>query len=180
MREFECRDSTIRIRRGAIDGFLEAFGPYRSRGEKVVLRAMGIDVLPTEQDATFPLMGYLDAMRELQNQFGSAFMRKTGTFIFEKTIFPPGLDTIEKAMASVGQAYYLNVLGDERTIGSYQWTVSGERRGVMFCDNPFPCAFDLGIFEGISRRFESSARVTHADGACRNKQGDSCSYAIEW
>lgn len=181
MREFEVTDQGILIRAGAAAAFIAAFGPYRARGEKVILRAVGLESIPEDDSATLPLGRFLEAMRELQHQFGPSFMRRIGALAFDTAKLPPGLDSLEKVLATTNQAYNMNHVNAEGKIGGYQWTRDeGATRGVMFCDNPYPCAFDHGFFESIATRFEATGRVAHADGPCRAKGGDSCSYTIEW
>jgi hypothetical protein len=180
MQEFECTDAAILVRRGAVDAFLAAFGPFKGRGEKVVLRSFGMESFPTDPEATFSLAAFLHAMRELQNQFGPPFMRKIGSFIYDNAVFQPGLDTLEKLMAGTDVAYNMNHVNGAGRIGSYQWTRTGERQGVMSCDSPYPCAFDLGILESVAARFEKEGRVKHVEGPCRKQQGDECSYIVEW
>jgi hypothetical protein len=50
----------------------------------------------------------------------------------------------------------------------------------MSCDNPYPCAFDLGIIETIASRFEKTSRVEHHAGTCRHRGDDVCHYRVEW
>lgn len=180
MKEFEVADPTVRIRGGAAAAFIAAFGPYRARGEKVILRVMGVEAIPTDAEATLPLDRFLGAMRELQHQFGPPFMRKIGELLFDTAQMPPALDTLEKVLATMDQAFQMNHVNGAGKIGSYKWTRNAGTSGVMFCDNPYPCAFDHGVFDSLAKRFESSGRATHVDGPCRSKGGDSCSYLVEW
>lgn len=181
MKEFECPDAGITVSRGVVDSFLAAFGAYKARGEKVVARHVGIAQLSDDPTAIFPLGKFLGAMSELQEQFGGPFMRKVGSYIFDKAVFPPGIDTITKGMELVNTAYYMN--HNEQAagrIGGYHWQATGERSGRMTLDNPYPCAFDVGIIETIARRFESTAKVEHEPGACRHEGADRCVYRVEW
>jgi hypothetical protein len=182
MREFEFGDKSVFIRRGAISPFLAAFGAYQSRGEKVVIRHLGVTELSADPNALFSLVGYLSALRELQEQFGPSFIRKMGSLVFSKAVFPPGLDTTEKVLDSLNVAFHMN--HDDNAagkIGSYQWTPTGDRRGTMVCDNPYPCALDLGILEAVATRFSESGKVVHDDSQpCRHKGGNTCTYSVEW
>lgn len=181
MKEFECPDSTIMTQRGVVDSFVAAFGPYRMRGEKVVCRHLGMDTVGTDPAMQFPVQRFLKAMSELQEQFGAPFMRKVGSFVLDKAAFPPGIDTVEKGMELLNVAYYLNHSKNaEGRIGGYYWRPTGQTRGNMFCDNPYPCAFDLGVIETLARRFAPTANVTHAPGACRHDGAGDCTYVVEW
>lgn len=183
MREFECRDQTITVGRGVVDAFVAAFGPYKVRGERVVCRHLGVDGLGTDgaPDAHLPLHRFFGAMAELQGQFGGPFMRRVGSFIFDKVVFPPNIDSIEKAMTVIDTAYHMNHSTNAAgRIGRYHWRSVGRTRGSMTCDTPYPCAFDLGIIETIARRFELEALVVHEPGPCRHRGDDTCSYDVEW
>jgi hypothetical protein len=181
MREFECDDDRITVRRGVIDAFLAAFGPYKGRGERVVCRHLGIEGIGPDPEGWFSAPRFLSAMSELQDQFGAPFMRKVGSFIFDKAAFPPGIDTVAKGMELVNTAYYMNHSDDAKgRIGGYHWHPRGSRAGGMLCDNPYPCAFDIGIIETIARRFEPGASVVHLGGGCRHEGGDTCAYTVEW
>jgi hypothetical protein len=181
MKEFECPDGGITVGRGVIEAFLAAFGPYKGRGEKVVCRHLAVPALEGGDDAHYPLEPFLDAMEELQLQFGGPFMRKVGSFIFDKAVFPPGIDTLTKGMELINVAYYMNHSESAKDrIGGYYWQSKGERSGEMMCDNPYPCAFDIGIIDTIAKRFEATANVTHQPGACRHDGGEACTYRLEW
>jgi len=180
MREFELLAQDARVSGPVIETFLVALGPYRSRGAKVVARACGEETIDTSAGRTYQLRGYLSALDEFQRQFGQDFMHKVGALIFDTAIFPPGIDGIEKALELVDTAYRMNITNGEDGIGSYRWTMLGDRSGTMACDNPFPCSFDLGIVKSIARRFEPNARVEHTGNSCRHRGGTTCTYAVEW
>lgn len=180
MKEFDCPDVGITVQRGVVESFVAAFGAYKSRGEKVVARHFGVEEIDPSPDARFPMLPFMRAMRELQDQFGAPFMRKVGSFIFDKAEFPPGIDTIEKGLQLVHTAYYMNHSAEATgRIGGYHWTSEGPRSGTMRLDNPYPCAFDLGIIETIARRFEPTAKVEH-EGGCRHEGADHCIYRVTW
>ena len=177
MRECVCLDPTATSNGPVLEAFFEALGPYRSRGEKVVARNCGVSSVPTGAGATYSMQGYLKALKELQDQFGQSFLQRVGSLIFSKALFPPGIKGIEGAMHSIDVAYNMNSTGK---IGSYRFTATGSR-GVMVCDNPFPCAFDFGLLLSVAARFAPSAKVTHLDPeCCRHTDGESCSYSVEW
>jgi len=181
MQEFECADPTILTGGGVIDAFLSAFGSYKGRGEKVICRHLGVDRVDASPEAYYPVARFLGAMSELQGQFGPGFMRKIGAFIFEKAVFPPGIDSAPKGMSLVNEAYNMNHQHADGKLGGYYWTQTSGSGGVMLCDNPYPCAFDIGILETIARRFAPSAVVTHRTlETCRHDGGDRCFYEVRW
>jgi hypothetical protein len=182
MKEFELVGADVFVTRAGISPFLASFGVYQSRGEKVVKRHLGITELSDDPDTRLSLRGYLAALQELQTQFGASFIRKMGSLILTSAVFPPGLDTLEKVLSTMTEAYYMNhSTSGGRTIGGYNWTSTGERRGSMRCDNPYPCALDLGLLESALTRFGMTGTVAHDESQpCRHKGGDSCTYLVEW
>lgn len=181
MKEFECPDQNVLARGGVIDAYLSAFGPYKTRGERVMCRHVGVEKLEATSDSLYPLHKVLLAMAELQDQFGGPFMRKVGALIFDKAIFPPGIDSVVKGMLLLDTAYLSNHVNAEGKIGGYHWSSAGDHEGTMVCDNPYPCAFDIGILETISRRFADGATVIHGTEApCRHDGGTACSYLVRW
>jgi len=181
MKEFECPEGAILTQRGVVDSFVAAFGPYKMRGEKVICRHFGMETVGSDPNTQFPVKHFLKAMSELQEQFGAQFMRKVGSFVTEKAIFPPGIDTVEKGMELLNVAYYMNHSKNaEGRMGGYRWSYGGGTKGKMFCDNPYPCAFDLGIIETLARRYAPNASVKHDAGPCRHQGGSECAYEVEW
>lgn len=179
MKEFALRNSQDTVSGGVVDAFLAAFGPYRSRGETVLKRH-----LPTigKLDKTdfCDLSAFMQAMRELQDQFGRPFIEKMGARIYETAPFPPGIDSVEKVMALLDAAYHMNH-NKGADIGSYVWKKDNDRRGIMTCDNPYPCSFDLGLLRASSKRFAEKAVVTHHEPSqCRHNNAETCIYIVEW
>lgn len=181
MKEFDFSDPRAFILPSGMGPYLSSFGAYRSRGEQVVMRHLGIDKLDMGPGNRYSLAKFVAAMRELQDQFGPSFMRKMGTLILSTAVFPPELDSVEKLLASVGQAYLMNHDSGGVDIGHYRWVATGPRRGTMTCDNPYACATDMGLMESILARFAlTGGSVSHAEGPCRHHGGDACSYHVEW
>jgi hypothetical protein len=180
MKEFEYQGDT-KVAGGVVKAFLAAFGPYVKRGEQVLCKRFGVAELDYSETSFYPLPEFLEAMREFQKQFGQEFLRKIGQAIFANAAFPPGIDSVEKGMGMLDQAYYMNHQTQPGEIGGYHWKSQGANRGVMVCDNPYPCSFDHGIVETISGQFAPTAHVTHdPTQSCRHQGGESCTYVVEW
>lgn len=180
MKEFDYNGDTM-VNGAVLKAYLSAFGPYHRRGEQVLCKYFGVKEIKGDPDSLYALAQFLKALDEFQKQFGQEFMKKVGEGIFANAVFPPGIDSVDKAMASINQAYYINHKTKPGEIGGYHWQKLSENKGVMMCDNPYPCKFDQGILEVIARTFSPNAKVRHDDEkGCRNKNGLACSYVIEW
>jgi hypothetical protein len=139
---------------------------------------------------------WLDAFREIGENVGDDALKKIGNAIPHNAQWPPDVDDVDKALASIDVAYHMNhrkdgvVLFNPETgemkegIGHYGWDQTGEKEGRMRCDNPYPCPFDLGIIEAAAEKFakeKACVQVIHEEGECRNmEKGDCCTYIIKW
>lgn len=127
---------------------------------------------------------WLDFMRTIgQKEYNGVFdLVGIGMQIPDRAIFPPAIDSIPSALASVDVAYHLNHRNGE--IGHYHAHTIGENQIDMVCENPYPCDFDYGLIYGLVRRFRpSNVRFTvqHDDHApCRQKGDQSCTYHVTW
>ena len=98
----------------------------------------------------------------------------------QEAIFPPGIDTFEKAMMLTDQAYYMNHSenkGDE--IGHYQFQKNSNTSFNMIVSCPYPCIFDQGIILGMADKFNTTIVLNHANQSCRAKGDSLCNYQIE-
>lgn len=62
--------------------------------------------------AYLPLKNAPDLLREVQERVGPAKLRQTGRNSNRETMFPPNIDTVEKALLALGWIYSLHHLGD--------------------------------------------------------------------
>ena len=158
---------------------IKGMGAFAISGSNILSRH-GIAAI--EPAGWYPQQAWLDAFQEIATSIGPRTLSQIGTSIPANAKFPPGIDSPEKALASIDVAYHMNHRGGD--IGHYTFTKTGERAGVMVCRNPYPCAFDFGIVEAMVKRFLPAggrAKVAHDPSKpCRDKQGDSCSILISW
>ncbi len=130
----------------------------------------------------YPQQAWLNAFKSISNGMGPAALRAIGQQIPVNAQWPPDVDTVEKALASIDVAYHMNHRGGE--IGFYHFESVGYRSGKMTCQNPYPSDFDLGIIEATARRFapEGTYPVVRLDemAPSRKKGGDACTYWVSW
>jgi hypothetical protein len=140
---------------------------------------------------------WLDSFKSIAKTYRPITMVCIGRKIPENAIFPPEINTIEKALQAIDVAYHMNhridgqPLFDPATgimregIGHYQYKSLGLNKAAVICDNPYPCDFDRGIVDEMAFIYkpDASTKVTvnHANsGLCRNEGGDHCTYFVEW
>lgn len=138
---------------------------------------------------------WLDIFKIIAEKIGSNAMFKIGKKIPENAIFPPEINSIEKALASIDVAYHMNhrnkngqILFNNKNgemlegIGHYGYEkIKDERKIIMKCENPYDCDFDRGIITAMANKYNPTAIVNHDDTKeCRKEGCKSCTYIIEW
>lgn len=152
----------------------------------------GIAVI--DPKAWYSQRAWLRAFEQIALQLGDPVLLEIGKAIPRNAIFPDSIKDIRSAIQSIDIAYHLNhrkqgrPLFDPATghmregIGHYGYApVPGEKKIISVCENPYPCAFDSGIIQAMSKRFEPLARMEHDDTQpCRKRGGQSCTYVVTW
>jgi hypothetical protein len=136
--------------------------------------------LPSDIDPNswYPQQKWLDVLKIIHDNFGPLNLKMIGRKIPETANFPPQINTIEAGLESIGAAYQMNHRGGE--IGTYRYVKTGPREGYVEANNPFPCDFDLGIVDGMAKRFAPTATVTHMMDGCRKNGSNFCRYKVKW
>jgi hypothetical protein len=161
---------------------------FPSGTEKIgigILEKRGIvDVKP---ESWYPLQPFLDAMKDISDKLGAHILTRVGEQIATHAKLPPGLDSLEECLAKMDDAFHMNHRGGD--IGHYRYAegehMPGLKRAVMVCENPYPCSFDQGLFEGFAKRLlpgTAAGVVVRHDEAqpCRKHGADSCTFLISW
>jgi hypothetical protein len=158
---------------------LSGMGAFKDSGSRILERHGIANPGPA---GWYPQQAWLDAFREIAQTIGARTLHQIGLSIPRTAKFPPGLDTLEKALASIDVAYHLNHRGGE--IGHYTFAKTGPSQATITCRNPYPCELDRGLIEAMVNQFKPKGtfpRVEHDPSKpCRTKQGDSCTYLISW
>lgn len=136
-----------------------------------------------QPDKWYPMQLVLDIHRTIYETVGPNTLFLMGKYVPEYAVFPPDIDALGKALASIDAAYHMTNRG--KSIGYYKFKRTGQRTAAMICNNPFPCDFDRGIISGMIDKFKPKgclhkARLTHEESLCRKKGDNSCTYLISW
>ena len=179
MAQFRAFSGGVQVNGQTVLSLVKGMGAFAKTGTDI-LAQHGIKA--PEPMGWYPQQAWLDAFQEISKSIGSRTLKQIGQSIPNSAKFPPGIDSVEKALTSIDVAYHMNHRGGE--IGRYKFTKTGGTKGVMECHNPYPCDFDCGIIEAVVRRFMPAGAkpsVVHdASKPCRAKQGDACTYSISW
>jgi hypothetical protein len=125
---------------------------------------------------------WLNALKTIAGSIGENTLLQIGKRTLKNADWPPGTDSIEKALASIDVVYHMNHRKGEP--GHYHFEKTRDGAGKMTCSNPYPCNFDTGVLEAVAERFGSRdllVIVRHDDSQpCRKKGANSCTYLVSW
>jgi hypothetical protein len=151
-------------------------------------------VAVVDPNAWYSQRAWLMALEKIGTHMGDGVLREIGKAIPRNAAFPPSVVDIHTAIQAIDVAYHLNhrkqgrPMFDPATgtmtegIGHYGYErVEGQKKIISVCENPYPCAFDMGILSAMAERFEPSARLEHDETRpCRKRKGRNCTYSITW
>jgi hypothetical protein len=179
MTQFIAIAPDVEVNGETVQAFLTGMGGFQSLFQNA-LQDNGIKN-PQSGD-WFPQQAWLNAFSLIAGKTGPATLKTIGKRIIDSAIWPPDVDNMEKALASIDVAYHMNHRGGN--IGNYNVEKIGDRSVRMICNNPYPCDFDLGIIDGVMKKFAQSADrpvIQHENPEeCRKNNRDICSYLITW
>jgi hypothetical protein len=177
--QFEAFAPGVEVNGQTVLAIINGMGAFRSRA-LTILEANAIS--DPEPGRWYSQQSWLDAFKDISELLGPAALFAIGKSIPRHAKFPPGISTISDALSLLDSAYHLNHRGGE--IGSYEFTQTDDRSGVVRCHNPYPCDFDRGVITGTVDTFKPAhmlARVRHDDKRpCRRKGGETCTYLVNW
>lgn len=140
------------------------------------------NLYPIVGDGWYNQQDWLNAFKDLSD---GNFLNlvAVGMRIPDFAAWPPHINTVHDALASIGVAYGMNHRNGE--IGGYYYTQTGETSGKMVCENPYPSDFDYGLIYRTVQKFrdESSTKlIVKRDESqpTRMTGGKSCTFDIEW
>lgn len=176
MSKYKALDPNVEVMGAAILSVVDSLGDLTLP----ILKANNID--PLLADNWYSQQDWLNAFDELSTK---NFMNLVaiGMKIPDNAAWPPHVKTVHDALASIDVAYNMNHRNGE--IGGYHYEQTGERTGVMVCDNPYPSDFDYGIIYRTVQKFRDSDTKqftvkVDTSVATRKKDGGSCTYLINW
>ena len=179
MAQFKAFSPEVEVRSEVILSFIEVMGAFRRLADEI-LRDHGIrDLMP---GYWIPQQAWLDSFAAILDKIGPNTLFYLARQIPTSADIQPDIDTLEKALFSLDEAYRMSHRGGE--VGHYIFYKTGEQTGRMETKTPYPCDFDRGILDALTRRFEPSnpyLEVRHLDTEpCKKDGSEYCSYAISW
>jgi hypothetical protein len=150
--------------------------------------------LEVDPEQWYPVENFRRALRKIAAEVGEQVVKLVGQQIPNNAVFPPHINSIETALASLDAAMHLGhrkrgkpmldiATGRmEEGIGhlAYEKT-PGKNEIIMCCDSPYLCAMDLGLVTAMAQRFQPHAKVVHDETPpCKDHGGTRCQYIVTW
>lgn len=179
MAQFIAFAPKVEVNGETVLSVVDGMGPFKESGLKILAENGIKDPKP---GMWYPQQAWLDAFKTIAEKIGNSTLLAIGKTIPANAKWPPQVDTIEKALASVDMAYHMNHRGGE--IGSYRFENTGAKSGKMICHNPYPSEFDQGIVYAVARKFAPKGDFPSVKldetAPTRKKGADSCTFLISW
>lgn len=193
MAQFVAFNKNVEVNGQTILSVLDGMKGFESTALSI-LSKNGID--KPEPDKWYSQQAWLNAFKEISEKIGEKTLINIGQKIPENAEWPPDVNSLETAYASVDIAYHMNhrlngslLFNPENGImhegiGHYKYKKTGDREITMICENPYPCAFDKGIIKSVANKFKpTGAKVEFKEGVstgCRSNGANACTYVITW
>ena len=182
MAKYEPFEEGVEVNGQTILSVVESAGvvsPVFERKAQEFLSNNGID--NPQRGEWYPQADYLAAIGQIERDGGSQLLTNIGKEIPKTADWPDSVDSVAGGLESINSAYQMNHRGGE--IGSYRFEATGDRSGIVYCENPYPCLFDRGIVKGVVNVFggtDASLSLDETGPHCRSEGGNECQYTIEW
>ncbi len=181
---YEAGHKNNQVKGAAMQAVLEGLGVFKKFAYDE-MKSQGIEEL--DPNEWYNQQIWLDILKMIYEKVGKNTIFRIGKNIPKNADLPPNIKNVEQAMSSINQAYKMNTKGEN--VGFYRFEKIDEEeselnRGIMTCNNPYPCEFDHGLIEGFMNRFGDETnfkqKVEHIEGSCRMDGDSVCKYKIIW
>lgn len=146
--------TNVEVNGYTVKNVIDGMGVFQRRGREL-LATSGISEVNDEQWYS------LDALLAVIEELGSSTCSQIGRAVPNNSLFPPEIDTFEKALSTVDMAYHMNHRNGE--IGNYKVTQVSDKEYQVTCNTPYPQAFNLGLIRGLASKFNCLIRVEELD-----------------
>ncbi|HEY8375282.1 MAG TPA: hypothetical protein VIK91_02285 [Nannocystis sp.] len=159
----------------ALNSFVLAFGEDNSIVKKI-LADLGIERV--ESDRWYDYDWAISIYTRIAQEVGRAAVMEVGRKMIETAVFPPGIDSVQKVLLSLGPAFELNARGP--TVGTIYTTIEDDHSATVVRTQYGSCALNIGIIEGCCLRFGVRPLIEHGPGGCQDEGAPTCTYYVSW
>ncbi|MBN2142317.1 hypothetical protein JW711_03215 [Candidatus Woesearchaeota archaeon] len=190
---FKAYDAKVEVNGETVLSVVKGMGSMEKMGMEILV-AHGIN--NPKPGMWYSQQSWLDAFKYIANKIGASTLKSIGKAIPENAQWPPSVNNVETALASIDVAYHMNhriglkELFDARTgqmtegIGHYAFEKTGDRSAKVVCDNPYPDPFDQGIIESAAKKFAQTGEIVIVKidemAGTRTKGRDKTTFLITW
>jgi len=180
MKVFVASTEQVEVNGETVYSIIDGMGAFKAKALKILAASGIIDPKPGQW---YKQQAWLNAFKLIAEEIGSLTLYSIGQKIPNNAKFPPGIDNIHKALASIDVAYQMNHRNG--FIGNYHYEKTGENSAKITCTGPYPDIFDKGIISSMTARFNpgnpANAKIYMDESLpVRMKGGDSTTFIIEW
>ncbi|MBN1793213.1 hypothetical protein JW826_06025 [Candidatus Woesearchaeota archaeon] len=165
---FKAYNPKVEVNGETVLSVVKGMGSMKAMGMKIL---DGNSIKDPKPGQWYPQQAWLDAFKYIAEKIGDSTLKSIGKAIPENAQWPPSVNSVESALASIDVAYHLNhrLLGkplfDMKTgkmsegIGHYAFEKTSSKSAKVTCDNPYPDAFDQGIIESAGKKFAKDGEM---------------------
>jgi hypothetical protein len=158
----------------ALNSFVLAFGESNPIVKKI-LADVGVDRI--DPQAWYDYGWASDIYYRIGAQVGRAAAMEVGRKMIEAAQFPPGIDSVEKVLLSLGPAFKMATRGE---CGDILTTLEDEHSATIVRTQRGLCSLNIGIIEGCCARYGVTPLIEHGTGGCQDDGAPTCTYHVSW
>lgn len=130
----------------------------------IILEQQGIPKDTFDDEKWYAFDQFCSFYQAVKEQYGKHTLFDMGKTIPKVAKFPPDLNTLHEALATLNIAYHMNHQGGY--IGFYHLVCHDpvEKCCIIQCYNPYDYHFDKGLLTGLGRKFANGVRVESTEG----------------
>jgi len=175
---FKSHDPKIEVLGQNIFAIIDAMGAFKKTAIKI-LEDQGI--VNVDPNKWYSQQAFLNAFKIIYEKLGKATMKVIGMKVPQKAALPPGINSTEDMLNLLNKAYHMNHRGGDPSFFKFEKT--GNNKGTVICENPYPCVFDEGLIQAFMEAFRTPGSVPivkHSDEGCRMDGKSQCKFHLEW
>lgn len=178
---FRALDAKVEVNGKTVHSAIDGIGDFKETVLRILAKQGIVNPQPGEW---YDQQSWLNALNVISEKMGPEALYDIGLRIPDNWLFPPGIDSLDKALNAIDKAFHMN--HRKGLIGHYYFSVVGKNSYEVVCENSYPCDFDRGLLAAFCARLhpkgsERHAVVTHVDSKpCRKKGDNSCTFGITW
>lgn len=158
----------------ALNSFVLAFGEANSVVKKILADA-GVEQI--DPDRWYDYDWASSIFYRIGEKVGRAAVINVGRKMIEAAVFPPGIDSVQKVLMSLGAAFKLNTRGE---VGDIFCTIEDDYSATIVRTQRGLCPFNIGIIEGCCARYGVTPLIEHGAGGCQDEGAPTCTYHVNW